>query len=174
MTALLLVLAVPSGAQTPADTLYDVVIRNGRVLDGEGNPWIAADVAIKDGHFVKIGKIAGRGKREIDARGKYVSPGWIDMMDQSGSVLRRAGLAENKLREGVTTAIGGEGGTPVPASQVAEYFNTLERQGLSSNFGSYFCATQARVAVIGRSASGPACRSRSSTSRWPTSPGGAC
>ena len=110
VAALLLLLgATTLGAQ---DTTYDVVIRNGRVLDGEGNPWILADVAIKDGRFAKIGKVAGHGKREIDARGKYVSPGWIDMMDQSGAVLRRNGLAENKLQEGVTTAIGGEGGTP--------------------------------------------------------------
>ena len=143
-------------AQSAAsDTLYDVVIRNGRVLDGEGNPWILADVAIKDGKFARIGTIAAHGKREIDARGKYVSPGWIDMMDQSGSVLRRNGLAENKLQEGVTTAIGGEGGTPVPAGQVAEFFNTLERQGISINFGSYFSETQARTKVLGMSARKP-------------------
>lgn len=148
---------VSARAQTPVvgDTLYDIVIRNGRVLDGEGNPWILADVAIKDGRFAKIGKILAHGKREIDASGKYVSPGWIDMMDQSGSVLRRNGLAENKLQEGVTTAIGGEGGTPVPAGQVAEYFNTLDRQGISINFGSYFSETQARVAVLGMSARKP-------------------
>jgi N-acyl-D-amino-acid deacylase len=59
-TVALLVLPVVAGAQTPAPT-YDVVIRNGRVLDGAGNPWILADVAIKDGHFVKIGLIAERG-----------------------------------------------------------------------------------------------------------------
>ncbi len=138
-----------------ADTVYDVVIRNGRVLDGEGNPWILADVAIRDGKFAKIGKIVARGKREIDATGKYVSPGWIDMMDQSGGVLPRNGLAENKLQEGVTTAIGGEGGTPVPASRVGEYFATLERQGISINFGSYFSETQARIAVLGNSARAP-------------------
>jgi N-acyl-D-amino-acid deacylase len=145
-----------AAAQSAAsDTLYDIVIRNGRVLDGEGNPWILADVAIKDGRFAKIGTIAAHGKREIDARGKYVSPGWIDMMDQSGSVLRRNGLAENKLQEGVTTAIGGEGGTPVPAGQVAEFFSTLERQGISINFGSYFSETQARTKVLGMSARKP-------------------
>ena len=132
------------------DTLYDVVIRNGRVLDGAGNPWIAADVAIAAGRFVKIGQVPSRGRTEIDATGKYVSPGWIDMMDQSGSTLRNSGLAENKLRQGVTTAIGGEGGTPVPAGQIAEYFASLERQGISINFGSYFSESQARVAVIGR------------------------
>src|SRR4051794_19906304 len=80
---------------------YDLVIRNGRLLDGQGNPWVRADVAIKDGRFVKIGRIEGLGSREIDATEDYVSPGWIDMMDQSGEVLLRNGLAENKLREGV-------------------------------------------------------------------------
>lgn len=154
---LIWVLALPAAAaaQTAGDTVYDVVIRNGRVLDGEGNPWIAADVAIKDRKFARIGKITAHGKREIDARGKYVSPGWIDMMDQSGSVLPQSGLAENKLQEGVTTAIGGEGGTPVPAGKIAEYFATLERQGISINFGSYFSETQARIAVLGMSARKP-------------------
>ena len=134
---------------------YDLVIRNGRVLDGAGNPWILADVAIQDGRFAKIGRVPDRGIREIDASGRYVSPGWIDMMDQSGSVLPRNGLAENKLRMGVTTAIGGEGGFPVPASGIPEYFTTLERQGISINFGSYFSETQARAAVLGMSARAP-------------------
>jgi N-acyl-D-amino-acid deacylase len=135
-------------AQSPLAT-YDIVIRNGHVLDGAGNPSIRADVAIKDGRFARIGIVTGRGEREIDATGKYVSPGWIDMMDQSGSTLLKSGLAENKLRAGVTTAIGGEGGTPVPVEGIADYFATLERQGISINFGTYFSATQARVAVIG-------------------------
>ncbi len=142
-------------ARPAGDTAYDLVIRNGRVLDGEGNPWIAADVGIRNGKFARIGTIASHGVREIDARGKYVSPGWIDMMDQSGAVLPRSGLAENKLQEGVTTAIGGEGGTPVPAARVGEYFETLERQGISINFGSYFSETQARMAVLGMSARAP-------------------
>lgn len=128
---------------------YDLVIRNGRVLDGAGNPWINADVAISKGKFVKIGEVDGKGTREIDATGKYVSPGWIDMMDQSGQVLPQAGQAENKLRMGVTTAIGGEGGTPVPASKIPAYFKQLEDRGISINFGTYFSATQARRSVIG-------------------------
>src|ERR1051325_249684 len=82
----------PTMAQT-VEPQYDLVIRNGRVLDGAGNPWILADVAIKDGRFVRIGKVDGKGRREIDASGRYVSPGWIDMLDQSGSVLQRNGLA---------------------------------------------------------------------------------
>ncbi|MEZ5426068.1 MAG: D-aminoacylase [Pyrinomonadaceae bacterium] len=134
---------------------YDIVIRNGRVLDGAGNPWVAADVAIKDGRFVRIGKIEGKGKREIDAGGKYVSPGWIDMLDASGRVLMSSPLAESKLLMGVTTGISGEGGTPVPAEKLPEYFADLEKNGLGFNFGTYFSATQARVAVIGQEARDP-------------------
>lgn len=149
-----LVVAAPA-AQQQGDIQYDLVIRQGRVLDGMGNPWIVADVAIKDGHFVKVGRVTGAGKQEIDATGRFVSPGWIDMMDQSGAVLPRNGLAENKLRMGVTTAIGGEGGTPVNADRISEYFAGLEKSGISINFGSYFSETQARTAVLGNTAREP-------------------
>ncbi len=148
------VVRVPIAAQT-GEIVYDIVIRNGRVLDGAGNPWIAADVAIKDGRFVRIGRIEGKGKRDIDARGRYVSPGWIDVMDQSGTVLTQNGLAENKLLMGVTTAIGGEGGTPVAAEKIGEYFAGLEKSGIGINFGTYYSETQARVAVLGESSNAP-------------------
>ncbi len=141
-------------AAEPAST-YDIVIRNGRVLDGLGNPWIDADVAVSNGRIAAVGKIAERGRREIDARGLYVSPGWIDMMDQSGEVLRTEGRAENKLLQGVTTAIAGEGGTPVAAEEIPAYFAQLERQGISLNFGSYYSTGQARVAVMGDGAGAP-------------------
>lgn len=134
---------------------YDIVIRGGRVLDGAGNPWVSADVAIKDGRIARIGKVAGRGRQEVDARGRYVSPGWIDMMDQSGRVLRTNGIAENKLRTGVTTLIAGEGGTPVPADQVAAYFKELETKGIAVNFGTYYSPTQARREVMGDAAGAP-------------------
>src|SRR5580698_1908720 len=135
--------------------IYDIVIRNGHLLDGNGNPWVNADVAIQDGRFVRIGRVEGHGKREIDAKGDYVSPGWIDMMDQSGEVLQKNGLAENKLREGVTTAIAGEGGTPVPSAQIGDYFARLEKQGISMNFGTYYSSAQARVEVMGDGAGAP-------------------
>ncbi|MGH7467217.1 MAG: N-acyl-D-amino-acid deacylase family protein [Longimicrobiales bacterium] len=129
---------------------YDLVIRNGRVLDGAGNPWILADIAIKDGRFAKVGKVDGRGASEIDARGQYVSPGWIDMMDQSGGVLLSNPQAENKLRMGVTTVIAGEGGPPVRSvDSLPAYFSRLTNQGISVNFGTYFSAAQARGAVLG-------------------------
>jgi N-acyl-D-amino-acid deacylase len=155
MLAIGLILAVPGAALAQAPPDYDVVIRNGRVLDGGGNPWVRADVAIKDGRFARVGRVEGRGAHEIDAQGDYVSPGWIDMMDQSGEVLLRNGLAENKLREGVTTAIAGEGGTPVPSAKIAEYFKQLETQGISLNFGTYYSSAQARVEVMGDGAGRP-------------------
>lgn len=145
----------PVVGQAPTAAEYDIVIRGGRVLDGAGNPWVSADVAIKDGRIARIGKVAGKGKQEVDARGRYVSPGWIDMMDQSGRVLRTSGIAENKLRTGVTTLIGGEGGTPVPAEQVPDYFKELETKGIAVNFGTYYSATQARSAVIGDGSTAP-------------------
>lgn len=129
--------------------IYDIVIRGGLVLDGTGAAAIKADIAIKDGRFVKVGVIAARGKQELDAAGRYVSPGWIDMMDQSGHTLLEYGLSENKLMMGVTSAIGGEGGTPVPAGEIRGYFKTLEDQGISINFGSYYNAFQARSAILG-------------------------
>jgi N-acyl-D-amino-acid deacylase len=128
---------------------YDIVIRNGRVLDGAGNPWIHADVAIKDGRFVKIGQVIGKGAQEVDASGDYVSPGWIDMMDQSGPNILENGLAQNKLLEGVTTAFSGELGSPAPADQLSAYFDKLAKSGISLNFGTYFSESQARDAVIG-------------------------
>ena len=157
-TILLSALAAASLAIAPASAVaadYDIVIRNGRVMDGAGNPWVHADVAIKDGRIARIGKVTGKGSREIDAKGRYVTPGWIDMMDQSGAVLRENGGAENKLLTGVTTVIAGEGGTPVPADQIAAYFSELESKGIAVNFGTYYSATQARREVIGDKGAAP-------------------
>lgn len=142
----------PAAVSPPS---YDLVIRNGRVLDGAGNPWVQADIAITGGRFVRIGRIESHGRREIDAGGDYVTPGWIDMMDQSGRILQSNGRAENKVLMGVTTVIAGEGGTPVPAERIAEYFDGLGKKGISVNFGTYYSASQARVAVMGDAAGTP-------------------
>ena len=140
-----------AGGSKAKDGHYDIVIKNGTVVDGTGNKPRLADIAIDDGKIVKVGTINQSAERLIDASGKIISPGWIDMMDQSGYALREVGLAPNKINMGVTTLIGGEGGTPVPAEEVDAYFNELETKGISVNFGSYYSATQARVAVLGTS-----------------------
>lgn len=133
----------------PAEPQFDIVIRNGRVLDGAGNPYVNADVAINEGRIAAFGHVLGRGREEINASGRYVSPGWIDMMDQSELSLLKNGLAENKLKQGITTLIAGEGGTPVEAGEIGRYLVSLEAQGISPNFGVYYSEAQARIAVLG-------------------------
>ncbi len=127
---------------------YDILIIGGRVLDGAGNPWVAADIAIKSDRIARIGRFTAPATRVIDATGLYVAPGFIDMMDQSGGVLRQDGTAQSKIRQGVTTLIAGEGGTPVPPAELDQYFATLEKQGISVNFGTFVSAAQARTSVL--------------------------
>ena len=127
---------------------YDILITGGRVLDGAGNPWVAANIAIRGDRIARIGRFTAPATRVIDASGLYVAPGFIDMMDQSGSVLRRDGTAQSKVRQGVTTLIAGEGGTPVPPVDLDEYFASLETQGISVNFGTFVSAAQARTVVL--------------------------
>jgi len=77
---LVVLLGLVSGSSAQETSSYDVVIRGGRVLDGTGNPFFHADVAIDDGRIVLIGSVPdGRAERTIDAHGLYVTPGFIDM-----------------------------------------------------------------------------------------------
>ncbi len=149
---LLAATALSAAAPPPA---YDIVVRHGKVIDGSGKPAFTADVAIKDGRIVAVGVVKGSGAREIEARGRYVAPGFIDMMDQSGEALLKAGAGENKLRMGVTTVIAGEGGTPVEADKIAGYFTTLEKQGIMLNFGTSYSVVQPRLLVMGDKAGTP-------------------
>src|SRR3546814_16950043 len=114
----------------PSPTLF-----RSRVLDGAGNPWVAADVAIADGRILRVGVVDGAGKQEIDARGRYVSPGFIDMLDQSGRVLLRDGSAARKLPTGVTSLLAGDGGTAVPAADDPGEFRKPRQQESAGNFG---------------------------------------
>ena len=110
------VLAVARLWADPVDVAYDVVIRNGKIVDGTGNPWFDGDIAVRGDRIVQIGRrIRGRGKREIDARGLVVSPGFIDIHSHSDNLLLQDGLAQSKIRQGVTTEILGEGRSAGPA-----------------------------------------------------------
>src|SRR5882724_5987898 len=90
---------------------YDIIIRNGRVLDGSGNPWVKADVGIIGDHIVTVGKIPEKAvtKQTIDATGLFIAPGFIDMLGQSEISLLIDPRGESKLTQGVTTEITGEG-----------------------------------------------------------------
>src|SRR6266446_3252814 len=83
---------------------YDLIIKNGRIIDGAGNPWVSGDLAIRGARIVKIGKLDGaRAKRVIDAQGLVVSPGFIDMLGQSEMALLIDNRAISKLSQGITT-----------------------------------------------------------------------
>ena len=150
---------------------YDLLIRNGHVIDGTGSPWYAADIAIRDGHIAAIGHLeSATAKQNIDAAGMIVAPGFIDMLGQSeGSILVNPHLP-SKIYQGITTEITGEGGSAAPLTDALravdrasyehykidpswntfrEFFARLEKQGLGINLASYVGATQVRRAVIG-------------------------
>jgi len=85
---------------------YDVLIRNGRVVDGTGNPWFRADVGVKDGHIAAIGWLAEKtAEKVIDAGGRIVSPGFIDVHTHIEGDVEKVPRADNYVRDGVTTVI---------------------------------------------------------------------
>ncbi len=154
-----------------ATSQYDVLIRNGRIIDGSGNPWVSGDVAIRGDRIVAIGKLEGaQSKRVIDASGMVVSPGFIDMLGQSEFALLIDNRSLSKLSQGITTEITGEGASAAPQnaltlaqlqpgldqyhlkvdwSSLAEYFARLEKTGTPINIGTYVGAAQIREAVLG-------------------------
>jgi N-acyl-D-amino-acid deacylase len=114
LLALSLVLTTPSIAHGQS---YDVIIRNGRVIDGTGNPWFLADVALDGDRIAAIGDLgAATAGREIDATGLYVTPGFIDAHSHAGPGLASAGLSHGEplLAQGLTSVmINPDGAGPV-------------------------------------------------------------
>ena len=163
----LLLLAAAHAAPGP----YDVVIRNGRIIDGTGSPWYSADVAIRGGRIAAIGKLDGASaKRMIDARGMVVAPGFIDMLGQSELTILVNPHLPSKIYQGITTEITGEGSSVAPLTDglvqadrigyehygvqptwrtLREYFARLRKQGMGINLATYVGATQVRRVVIG-------------------------
>ncbi len=116
-------------------TDFDLVILNGRIVDGTGNPWFAAGIAIKDGRIVEIGRIdASRAVKTIDAKGLIVAPGFIDVHTHIESNIATQPTSENFLRMGVTSVITGNCGGS--ASGLAEWFAGLEKEAFSINIAS--------------------------------------
>jgi N-acyl-D-aspartate/D-glutamate deacylase len=154
---ILIATLVPS-AETAQDKepLYDLVIRNGKIVDGTGNPWRHGDLAVRGSKIVALGRIpADSAKREIDARDLVVAPGFIDIHSHSDFTLLEDGDAQSKIRQGVTTEVLGESSSPGPylgklappthkvrdkAEQwttLGGYFDLVERSGVSTNVASF-------------------------------------
>src|SRR5262245_41510320 len=92
---------------------YDLLIRNGKLVDGTGNPWYHGDLAIRGDKIAAVGRVpAGQARREIDARGLVIAPGFIDMHSHSDFLLLEDGNAQSKIRQGVTTEVLGESSSP--------------------------------------------------------------
>jgi len=140
--------AVALTAAQPAP-VYDLVIRHGFVLDGAGNPWVLADVAVAGDRIADIAPgLAGKGRREIDARGGVVSPGFIDLHTHARRGIFQVPTAENYVRQGVTTVFEGpDGGSPLP---IGEFLAKVEALKTSVNWGMFVGQGAVREAVIGR------------------------
>jgi N-acyl-D-amino-acid deacylase len=150
---------------------YDIVIVNGRIIDGTGSPWYSGQVGIRAGHIAAIGNLSAdpRGKT-IDAKGMVIAPGFIDMLGQSELTMLVDPRLPSKIYQGITTEITGEGDSVAPLNQAMiaagrasydhlkitpdwttfhEYFARLERQGMGINLASYVGATSVRRMVLG-------------------------
>ena len=138
---------------------YDILIRNGRLVDGTGAPWQTGDVAIRQGRIAAIGLLKGKtAARSIDAKGLVVSPGFIDIHNHSDDTIVRDGTAQSMIRQGVTTMIFGEGGSAAPSKEWADfrsYFAQLLKQGIATNVGTYVGSSQVWTHVHGEKAGPP-------------------
>jgi dihydroorotase/N-acyl-D-amino-acid deacylase len=155
----------------PQSPQYDLLIRNGTIVDGSGAPGFKADLAVKGDRIVRIGDLSGAtATRVIDAAGLVVAPGFIDLLGQSETYLLIDPRAMSKVMQGVTTEITGEGESIAPINErqikeqegflrrfnlsidwrtLDEYFKRLEKQRSGVNVGTFVGATQVREYVIG-------------------------
>ncbi len=162
--------ALPGGTQAD-EAPFDVVIVNGHIIDGTGSPWYSGDIAIRGGRIAAIGELSDAPRRRtIDAAGKIVAPGFIDMLGQSDYSMLLDPHVASKVYQGITTEITGEGesAAPLNAAIIAadkpiydhlritpewttfrQYFNRLESHGMGINLASYVGATNVRRIVLG-------------------------
>ena len=168
------VVAFATSILPAAEPAYDLLIRNGRIVDGTGNPWFHGDLAIRGDRIVAVGRVPpGTARREIDARGLVVAPGFIDMHSHSDYLLLEDGDAPSKVRQGVTTEVLGEGrsagpyrgklsprrakvgGKEVSWTTLGGYFETLEKAGVAVNVASYVGIDNVWEGVMGTSHARP-------------------
>ncbi len=154
-----------------ADQPFDLVIVKGHIIDGTGSPWYSGDIGIRAGRIAAIGNLSEAArKRSIDAQGKVVAPGFIDMLGQSEMTILVDPRLPSKIFQGITTEVTGEGGSIAPLNDAIiqadapgyehykitpdwrtfrQYFARLEKQGIGINLASYVGATQVRRMILG-------------------------
>ena len=152
---------VPS---VPVIPVYDYIIRNGTIYDGSGSEGYVGDVAISGDRVTEIGlNLPGMGKKEVDASGMAVTPGYINMLSWATESLIIDGRSQSDIRQGVTLEVFGEGGSGGPLSEamkaeydtppewttLGEYLEFLERKGVSPNVASFIGATTLRIHQVG-------------------------
>ncbi len=137
-----------AGAQT-----YDLLILNGKIVDGTGNNWFIGDVAIDDGKIVKVGRITANATRTIDAKGLIVCPGFIDVHTHIEGNDLKFPTAPNFIHDGVTTVITGNCG--FSNVDIGAYFSKLDSARLSINVATLIGHNDVRRAVMGESMRAP-------------------
>jgi len=127
---------------------FDLVIKNGLIIDGTGNPWFKAKIAIRNERIVKVGAVnENQAKRVIDAQNLIVAPGFIDVHTHCDRGIAKIPTVDNYILQGVTTVIGGNcGGHPYP---LHDLWAKLEKSGISLNFGCLIGHNTIRREVMG-------------------------
>ncbi len=165
---------VPGEIYAQETPKFDLVLRNGKIVDGTSNPWFRGDVAIQGDRIALLGTVPAKtGKREIDVKGHVIAPGFIDMHSHSDYTLLEDGNLESKIRQGVTTEVLGESGSAAPnlglltppahsarGKQVrfetmGQYFDTVSKLGVSTNVVSYVGLGNLWRCVMGNSHARP-------------------
>jgi N-acyl-D-aspartate/D-glutamate deacylase len=167
-----IILILPSNfVRAQASGPFDIVITNGHIIDGTGSPWYSGDIGIRVGKIAAIGNLtAAPRQRTIDAGGKVVAPGFIDMLGQSELTILVDPRLPSKIYQGITSEITGEGNSIAPLNDaiiesdrigydhykinpewrsLRQYFTRLEKQGIGINLATYVGATQVRRMVLG-------------------------
>ncbi|UOQ44196.1 D-aminoacylase [Halobacillus salinarum] len=155
--------------------MLDTLIKNGKIIDGSGNPWFYGNVGIKNGEIASVGASTPEAKEIVDAEGNMVAPGFIDGHCHSDLMILDYPESEIKLQQGVTTEVVGNCGlAPVPVNPlhkidlqnyvepvlgkankewkwqtISDYFHQLDQSLLSENIASYVAHGSLRIAVMG-------------------------
>src|SRR4030081_172930 len=165
--AIILVCTARTGAAAQA---FDVLIRNGHLMDGTGSPWYSGDIGIRNGRIAALGRLHdATAKTTIDAKNLLVTPGFIDMLAQSEMTILVEPHLPSKIFQGITTEVTGEGNSVAPISErtiqadrlgsehlttnpdwrtLSQYFPRLERQGMGINLATFLGPTSVRRGVI--------------------------